>query len=431
MATITASLYLCTVVSGQESTCLQQYRTKVKEYNQDIKVAGYAMSASKEDEKFAKAAYLPSVSAGADISYAGNPTSLSLNVPSIGETLHFEGSNERYGATLSIAQPVYAGGAIKAGYDKAKAEKEIARHDAERITGDIIYEADVLYWKKVAAEEMAGVAKEFVSSVSELTEVVRDRIEEGYSDRNDLLMAEVKLNDAEYKYTQARSNAEVARMAMNSFAGEPFSVEIVTDTLVIPVTSAQDIPENAESVMQDRPEYKISMRRTEEEKMNSMIANSRYLPSLSVGVEGSYASPGYDLHAGPDPNYAVFAKLNVPIFEWGKGRSTRKAGEYRESMAMQRHSKLSDDIMLEIETASYTYMQAVNKVSLTGSSLECAEESEKLAMDKYREGSISIVEVINSQIYLQEAKINYIQSKLDAQIAKSAMERAVAKHCGI
>ena len=36
-----------------------------------------------------------------------------------------------------------------------------------------------------------------------------------------------------------------------------------------------------------------------------------------VGVEGSYSSPGYNFKKDLDPNYAVYAKVSVPIFEWG------------------------------------------------------------------------------------------------------------------
>ena len=96
-------------------------------------------------------------------------------------------------------------------------------------------------------------------------------------------------------------------------------------------------------------------------------------------------------------------------------------------MAIENHHKVADNIRLEIETAFYTYSQAIEKVKLTESSLSKAADSEKMAMDKYKEGNISILEVINAQLYHQNAKINYIQSKLNAQIAKSGLDRATGK----
>ena len=154
------------------------------------------------------------------------------------------------------------------------------------------------------------------------------------------------------------------------------------------------------------------------------LANSQFMPKLSVSIDGSYSSPGYNFKADLNPNYAIYAKLSVPIFEWGKRRNTRKAGKYAIDMATENQKKVTDNVRLEVETAFYNYSQAVKKVSLTENSLNKAEESKELAFEKYREGNISIVEVINAQIYHLEAKVNFIQSKLNAQIARSGLERA-------
>ena len=54
-----------------------------------------------------------------------------------------------------------------------------------------------------------------------------------------------------------------------------------------------------------------------------------------------------------------------------------------------------------------------------------ASESEQMAMERYKEGNVSIVEVINAQLYHQQAQVNYIQSKLNAQMAKTDFERAI------
>ena len=179
--------------------------------------------------------------------------------------------------------------------------------------------------------------------------------------------------------------------------------------------------------MASRPELRIATNKVDIQRSASKTANAQYLPKLSVGIDGSYSSPGYDFKSDLDPNYAVYAKLSVPIFEWGKRRHTKKSGKYSVNMAIEKHHKVADNIRLEIETAFYTYSQAIEKVRLIESSLSKAADSEKMAMDKYKEGNISILEVINAQLYHQDAKINYIQSKLNAQIAKSGLDRATGK----
>ena len=68
--------------------------------------------------------------------------------------------------------------------------------------------------------------------------------------------------------------------------------------------------------MATRPELQIASHKIDIQKAASKIANAQYLPKLSVGIDDSYSSPGYDFKSDLDPNYAVYAKLSVPIFEW-------------------------------------------------------------------------------------------------------------------
>lgn len=417
------------VVEGhaQQSAFLQQYRVRVKEYNQDIRSADYAIAMRLENEKSARADFLPSLSGGANFNYTGHPLELSVAVPSLNEPLSFQGRDTKYGASLSLLQSVYSGGALKAGYNKAVKESELSRYEKERVANDIVYNADVYYWNKVACDELVRVAEAFKASVSTLVEVVRHRVSEGYTDRNDLLMAEVKLNDAEYRLAQARNDAEVARLSMNSFSGVPFDQVQPTDSVVLLPMQEYDYALTVDAAMMGRPELQIASGQVEIQKSVAKLANAQYLPKFAVGIDGSYASPGYDFTSDLDPNYVVYAKLSVPIFEWGKRKNTRKAGRYGVSMALENQSKQTDKVRLEVETAFYTYSRALRDVQLTESSLSKASESESLAMDKYREGDISIVEVINAQLYHQEAKVNHIQSKLTAQIAKSALEKAMGQ----
>lgn len=417
-----------TIITGsihaQTSGLLQQYRSMVEEYNQDIRSAVLSFQINNEKQKSAKADFLPSLSGNANFNYDGNPSELSVEIPSLTDPLYIQESNMKYGVSLSLTQPIYMGGAIKAGYNMAKKESEMSQYEIKRITNNIIYNADVYYWNKVARQEITSVAKDYKESVELLVDVVKDRVNEGYTDRNDLLMAEVKLNDAEYRLIQSLNDAEVARMSMNSFSGIPFDEEILTDSIVIPLKEELSYLGLVDMAMTSRSEMLIATGNIDLQKSSAELANSQFMPKLSVGMDGSYSSPGYNIKDNLNLDYAIYAKLSVPIFEWGKRRNTREAGKYAIEMATENHNKVTDNVRLEVETAYYNYSQAIKKVSLTENSLSKAEESKELAFEKYRKGNISIVEVINAQIYHLEAKINFIQSKLNAQIARSSLERA-------
>lgn len=167
-------------VHAQESVFLQQYREKVKAYNQDIKSAGYAVSIRQEAEKSAKADFLPSLSGNANASYTGNPLELYRELPSIETPLYFQGRDTKYGASLTLLQPVYSGGALKAGLEKSRKEKESALYEEKRVTNDVLFQADQYYWNKVAkaatSEQLDGrvffrVNRQFILSADSIRNI--------------------------------------------------------------------------------------------------------------------------------------------------------------------------------------------------------------------------------------------------------------------
>ena len=422
--TMCCALLACTLQGlAQEHPLLDAYRAQVQAYSPDLRAAEHAVGASDAARQMARADFLPKLSGGANFNYTGEPLQLDVNVPGTDDVLSFEGRNTKYGASLNLSQPLYTGGALQAGYDKARGEDQIARQEVRRVTNDLRYEADVRYWNRVAQCELVSVADRYRTSVAQLVAVVRERVELEYTDRNDLLMAEVRLNDADYRSERARNEAEVARLSLNALAGIPSGEQILTDTLVA-VPSLAGLSFQVEDALSRRPEMQMAETNIGVQQSAARMANARYLPSLSVGVDGNYSSPGYDFRSDLDPNYSVYAKLSVPIFEWGKRRHTRNKGRYQVDIARERCMQVADGLRLEVETARCNYQQAMEQVRLTESSLRKAAESETLALDKYREGSVSIVEVINAQLYHLEAQQNHIRSKLNACLAKSALQRA-------
>lgn len=419
-------LFGASIVHAQENDFLERYRKQVIDYNQDIKAADHSAAMYMEMKKSAKADFLPQLSANANFNYTGHPLELTRQMPGMESPVSIQGKDTKYGASLTLAQPLYTGGAIKAGYEKSKKETEMAEHEKRRVRNNVIYDADVYYWNAVAQTEMVRVAEEYKASVERLVEVVKHRVEVDFTDKNDLLLTEVKLNDARYQLLQAQNSKEISRMKLNSFAGVPFSKHISIAPAIQELRQAKQLPEMA-SAMNARPELKIAQNKVDIQTSISKIEYAKFLPKFSLGVDGSYSSPGYDLTSDLSPNYAVYAKLSIPIFEWGKRKSTRKAGKFSVNMAKEYQSKLQDQVRLEIETSYYSYAQAVEKVLLTESSLQKAAESESVTMSKYKEGNISIVEAIDAQIYHQQAKVNYIQSKLNAQLAKSKFEWTIGR----
>ena len=415
-------VFLSLPVLAQQSTLLEKYRTMALDYNHDLKAAEKNIAASMEVEKSARADLKPKLSGAASFQYTGNPMELTLDIPSIGLSKTVEGKNLNYGGSLSILQPVYTGGRVLESIRMAQHQQALAGNQAKTLNDAVCYQTDIQYWSAVARQEIVDVAEDFRNSIATLVKTIKERVEVGLVDPQDLLMAEVKLNEAEYQLLQAQSNFETGRMALNSMIGVRLEQPTELDAQ-IPIVVVSD--SLWLSTGMGRPEIQMAYDKIRIAESTKKLNDSQFKPQFYVGVEGSYSSPGYNFKKDLDPNYAVYAKVSVPIFEWGKRRSEKRVSSFRIGMAEDNLNKVVDRVELEVSVARKALSQAIERVRLSESSLAKAEENEAKAVERYNEGKVSVVEVIDAQTYRQTSQVNYVQAKAAAQGHYSELIKAL------
>ena len=415
-------VFLSLPVLAQQSTLLEKYRTMALDYNHDLKAAEKNIAASMEVEKSARADLKPKLSGAASFQYTGNPMELTLDIPSIGLSKTVEGKNLNYGGSLSILQPVYTGGRVLESIRMAQHQQALAGNQAKALNDAVCYQTDIQYWSAVARQEIVDVAEDFRNSIAALVKTIKERVEVGLVDPQDLLMAEVKLNEAEYQLLQAQSNFETGRMALNSMIGVRLEQPTELDAQ-IPIVVVSD--SLWLSTGMGRPEIQMAYDKIRIAESTKKLNDSQFKPQFYVGVEGSYSCPGYNFKKDLDPNYAVYAKVSVPIFEWGKRRSEKRVSSFRIGMAEDNLNKVVDRVELEVSVARKALSQAIERVRLSESSLAKAEENEAKAVERYNEGKVSVVEVIDAQTYRQTSQVNYVQAKAAAQGHYSELIKAL------
>lgn len=415
-------VFLSLPVLAQQSTLLEKYRTMALDYNHDLKAAEKNIAASMEVEKSARADLKPKLSGAASFQYTGNPMELTLDIPSIGLSKTVEGKNLNYGGSLSILQPVYTGGRVLESIRMAQHQQALAGNQAKALNDAVCYQTDIQYWSAVARQEIVDVAEDFRNSIAALVKTIKERVEVGLVDPQDLLMAEVKLNEAEYQLLQAQSNFETGRMALNSMIGVRLEQPTELDAQ-IPIVVVSD--SLWLSTGMGRPEIQMAYDKIRIAESTKKLNDSQFKPQFYVGVEGSYSSPGYNFKKDLDPNYAVYAKVSVPIFEWGKRRSEKRVSSFRIGMAEDNLNKVVDRVELEVSVARKALSQAIERVRLSESSLAKAEENEAKAVERYNEGKVSVVEVIDAQTYRQTSQVNYVQAKAASQGHYSELIKAL------
>lgn len=420
------SLCVSSVAVAQQNTLLEKYRSMAVEYSHDLKAADKNIAASIELEKAAQKDLYPKLSGNANFQYTGNPLELTLDLPSTGNPVTFEGKDLKYSASVSLTQPIYTGGRLLETIRLARYRHNVSGFQEEYIRSGIYLQTDMQYWNTVARTEIVRISDDYRNSIASLTQTIRERVNAGLTDRQDLLMMEVKLNEAEYQLLQARKNLENGLMALNSLIGVELGAPTeVEDSVSMVVVNDVSLWSDGGAV---RPELKIATEQIRMAESEKKLVLSKYRPQFYVGVDGSYSSPGYNFRTDMDPNYAVYAKVSVPLFEWGKRKNEKRASSFKVDMATDNLNKVTDGVNLEIQTARNSLRQAMEQAELTRNSLDKARENETMALERYDEGKSSITEVIDAQTYRQIAQMNHVQAKVSAQNYYSELLKALNKY---
>ena len=420
------SLCISFAAIAQQNPLLEKYRLMAVEYSHDLKSADHHVAASMELEKAAQKDLYPQLTGGANFQYTGNPLQLTLDLPSLAQPVTFEGKDLKYGVSVSLLQPIYTGGRLLETIRMARHRHRVSGFQEEYIRSGICLQTDMQYWNTVARTEIVRISDEYRHAVASLVQTIRERVEAGLTDQQDLLMMEVKLNEADYQLLQARKNLENGRMALNSLIGvELHTPTVVEDSVAVLAMDDASLWSEGHSL---RPELKIAMEQVKMAESEKKLALSKYKPQFYVGIDGSYSSPGYNFRSDLDPNYAVYAKVSVPLVEWGKRRNEKRASAFKMEMATEQLGTVTDHVNLEVETARNSLRQAMEQVKLAHSSLDKARENEAMAQERYEEGKASVIELIDAQTYRQMAQMNHVQAKVSAQNCYSTLLKALNRY---
>lgn len=331
-----------------------------------------------------------------------------------------------YSAGLMLEQPVYMGGKIRSAFHMATIGKEMAEINKEYSRAEVITEADEAYWQYLRVVELVASAEKYKVVVAELVKNLTDAFETGMASRNDLLKAQVRLNEAELMLQKAQNGRALASMNLCRVIGiDLYSTLTVSDTLQDNVTpGVLDHNEGLES----RPEYNLLEKEVELKGKQVALTRSDFLPEF--GVSASYGFNGGVSLNGKSSDVSSFtamASLKIPLYNWGEGRGKVKAMKAEQEMSQLRMQEMTQMMLLEIARARYNIEDAKTRVALTRRSLGQAEENLTVSKNQFEVGMETITNYLEAQAQWQKAWSDWIDAKAELRLSETKYLKATGR----
>jgi outer membrane protein TolC len=297
----------------------------------------------------------------------------------------------------------------------------------------VIVLCDEAYWNCVKVKALIESATQYKETLQELHRMVVNAVDEGMTHRKDLLSVQVKMNEAELNLTRAQNGYRLAIMNLNHTIGLPLNnVTKVADSFekdaAIIIMPASFGTSNSFDITL-RPEYTLLSKQIEMKKQQVNLVRSDFLPN--IGVMGMYGyTNGLELNGEKffdGANFAAMLSVNIPIFNWGEGRSKVKEAKVESLIAQMQLNHSQQEMTLEATQAINELNEAQLEVALSSKSVEQALENMEVGKERYNAGMETLSDYMEAQTMWQNAMSTLISAKASLNLSKTKYLKATGR----
>ena len=384
-------------------TTLPEYRSAVVDYSTELQQSKFAAEGAEADMQLARKGYLPRL----DMSREGRQAFGGVDV----------GRSWSWAMRADISQPLFEGGGVRARAKASVARFMIAENRVDKATLDAIYVADVAYWKLSQMAVYVQAMEEYVAIVGSLRDVVKRRLEEGYTAKGDLLQVESRLSDAEYQLVSAQQSYMIALHEFNSLRGADVKEDVV---LAQSIFTVADMPERVEVdlILARHPDYVVSRLAEDAARWDVRAVVANYLPQISAGIYGVWQSAIPNIKgAGTSLNGGIVITMTTPIFHFGERRQALASARAALNSSSAVSQQVRDRVLLDESNGWVNLLNSQRRVASAERSLDIANENLQMSTYSYREGVATLLDLLQAQLSWLQIYRNVIAAYYDYAVA--------------
>lgn len=326
-----------------------------------------------------------------------------------------------YVGAISIEEPLYVGGKIRA-YNKVTAyAKELAETQLNGEDQKVLVTVDEAYWQIVSIANKLRLTNQYVELLRQMDHNVEIMKNEGVATASDQLSVRVKLNEAEMSQIKAQNGLMLSKMLLCQLCGMPLDSDItlkdeLNETLDIPV---DEVTYTQEELYENRPELKSLELAVNMYDMKSKIVRADYLPT--VALTGNYLVTNPSAHDGLANefhgmwNVGVVAK--VPLYHFGEGMNKYRKAKTDKIITQYQLEDARGKVSLQASQYEKKIAEADSRLEMALKNMENAEENLRIANIGFQEGVVESQLVLAAQTAWLKAHSEEIDARIDRIMA--------------
>jgi NodT family efflux transporter outer membrane factor (OMF) lipoprotein len=376
--------------------------------NLDIAAAIARIVQADAQARIAGAALLPVIDFDADASRSrSSQTSGSSGVS-------FGGSErDNFQAILSASFEIDFWGKNRAALRAAEETAVASRYDREVVQLATVTAAANAYFQVLAAQDRLKAARDNLKSANDVLELIKQRVEAGTASALEVAQQESVVATQRAAIPPLEQTLKQNRTALAILiARSPERVHVrggSLDNIAIPRVT----PGLPSELLAQRPDIREAEAQLASANANVQNARAQFLPSITLTGEGGYQSAMLKTLIQPESAlYTVAAGLTQPIFQAGLLQGNLDLQKGRRDELLQNYRKAAISAFGDVENALDAVKQTALRERLQREVVRSSREAFDISEQRFREGTIDLITLLQTQQTLYEAQDTLAQARL-------------------
>lgn len=335
----------------------------------------------------------------------------------------------QYGDGLSANLTLFSG--FRRFSDLSGAKANIANAEAsETLQGfTIALNVKQQYYNVLAARESEAAARSQLEQAEQQLKAAAARVAQGAATKSDSLRSVIQVGNARLALLTAQNNLRVGNATLTRLIGSSELVTAVDDSVETNIGTALDSVQLA-AFANEGPSVRQAAATVSAASAASRSARAPYLPSVTLSFSRSGSGLGNAFGYGDKPytySNSLRFSLSYPIFNGFTREEQVTRSRVQEDVA---NAQLRD-ARLAARQQLVQYVGALRlaeeRVQIQMASVDAGEEDLRVQQQRYSLGASTLLDLLTSQLTLNQARASLIQARLDARVARAQIEALIGR----
>jgi outer membrane protein TolC len=298
----------------------------------------------------------------------------------------------------------------RAEYQRTIAAEAVSRAKADIAGRGLIATVVQNYYGLVVAQRKYANAQQSLREAEQFTDITQKQEQGGEVAHSDVVKAQIQLAQRQRDAQEAQVAVEKARIGFAVILFPDFrrDYSVVDD---LQTTPALPLFEQIQGLAgKNSPDIRAAQAAVRQETLGISVARSAYLPALS-----------FDYFFGINANqYAIYnrnhlnnigstaqAQMTIPLWTWGATRSKIKQAQLHLQQAKNDLSLTQRTLLANLNSFYLEADTARSQLASLKNSLDLSIESLRLTLLRYTAGEVTVLEVVDAQTTLVQARNAY------------------------